>query len=501
VKARIAIATSVIVVLLAAWTSASAGESSSLQKFTGDLVHKLSADYEVATGYPKLYTKADCQYTYPALKHCMGNNPAAPYILPVVPAWPNEFSDPALKNAFGKTRQGDSSTYRLDPREAIVVFGTMPPAARYMSLQTYVATQQGTFDKSSPAYQAVASSQDASFLGTLFLQLPGDSSRVESFSSVGNTINNVNIDQQAGASFGSRKFFIITADAGMDQALRSALGQLGVRSADIFTEPVSYADMHLGLDASADDFISVMRYAVPKDAAAGEDWRKALPLSVLRVRERSSSTRATQPYPNSVYDARSTTPEAPYADDLNNLVAAVCDRWGTCSQPVQVADVQAPPLNQIGPTCRAAGMNCLGDGQDSPYYYSGDLHLDHDQVYAIVDTLATETGNATYVSVGINDSSKLLGVASVDDPKLKGSAGSYATTVNNTDKFFVYYLTRNCTGLEKLTKKKCLSITHDMVPAGVAIKLSLRDYVRPGTARGADSAQLLKPIVLKVTRP
>ncbi|MFA6002165.1 MAG: hypothetical protein WC828_08685 [Thermoleophilia bacterium] len=502
-KLRMWAAVSVILVAAAAITIAACGstsQSNSLETLTDDLVNELSANYEVATGYPELYTNADCDYTYAVLKNCVANNPAAPYILPIIPTWPNEFSDPALQNMLGPTREGTSGTYRLDPREAIVVFGTLPPAGRYTSLQTYVATRQGSYDQSSPAYQTLAA-QDPAFLNTLFLKLPQNPSRIESFSSVGNAINNVVIDQQSGASFGTLRFFIITPDAGMDQAVRSALSQLGVSSADIFTEPVSYTDMHLGLDMPADDFFTVMRYALPNDPNAGDDWRNTLPLSVLRVRENPSSTRAAQPFPISAYDARSATPEAQYVGDLNDLIGAVCKRWGSCDQPAPLIDVQAPPINDIGPSCRQIGMNCIADGQDTPYYYSSDLPLDHGEIYAVADTLATETGNATYVSIGINDSSKLLGVASVDDPALKGSAGAYASTVNNTDKLFVYFLTRNCAGLENLTDGKCLSITNDMVPPGVSIKLSLRDYVFPGTARGPDSAQLLKPTVVRVSQP
>lgn len=478
----------------------STSQSNTLETLTNDLVSDLSASYEVATGYPELYTSADCDYTYPVLKNCVANNPAAPYIIPIVPIWPNEYTDPALNNMLGPTQEGTSGTFRLDPREAIVVFGTLPPAGRYTSLQTYVATRQGSYDQSSPAYQTLAA-QDPGFLNTLFLKLPQNPSRIESFSSVGNAINNVVIDRQSGASFGTLKFFIITPDAGMDQALRSALGQLGVSSADIFTQPVSYTDMRLGLDVPADDFFSVIRYALPSDPNAGDDWRKTLPLSVLRVRENPSSTRAAQPFPAVGYDARSVIPEAEYGDDLNDLIGAICKRWGNCGQPVPLIDVQAPPINDIGPSCRQIGMNCIADGQDSPYYFSGDLPLDNGEIYAVVDALATETGNATYVSIGINDSARLLGVASVDDPALKGSAGAYASTVNNTDKLFVYYLTRNCSGLESLTDGKCVAITGDMVPPGVSIKLSLRDYVLPGTARGPDSAQLLTPMVVRVLRP
>lgn len=477
----------------------STSQTSSLEALTGDLVSNLSANYEVASGYPELYTQDDCQYTYSALRNCLGNNPAAPYILPVVPTWPNEFSDPALKNAFGDTPEGDSATYRLDPREAIVVLGTLPPAGRYAGLQTYVATHEGTYDATSPAYQSIAS-HEPDALGIFFAQIPQNPSRILSFSSLGNSINNVVIDKQSGASFDTLRFFIITPDAEMDQAVRSALSQLGVSSADIFTEPISSSGIQLGLEPSDDDFITVMRYALPNDAKAGDDWRNTLPLSVLRVREPTSSSRAPQPYPESVYDARSVTPEGQYTDDLNNLIVAVCGRWGSCSDPAPVLDLQAPPINLIGPSCRQIGMNCLGDTQDTSYFFSRNLTLDQGEIYAVADTLATETGNATYLSLGINDSSKLLGVASVDDPALKGSAGTYASTVNNTDKLYVYYLTRNCTGLENLTDGMCLSITDDMVPPGGSLKISLRDYVYPGTARGPNSTQMLNPMVMKVMR-
>ncbi len=499
-RASLAMAVVGMVALLAACGSSSTSQSSSLNTLTDNLVHELSGNYEVGRGYPQLYTQADCRYTYPALKNCLGNNPAAPYILPIVPTWPNEFADPALKNAFGQTRQGDSATYRLDPREALVVFGTLPPPGRYMGLESYVATHEGTFNASSSTYQFIAGNFPTN-LGTFFAKVPQNPGRIQSFSDLGNSINNVVVDRQSGASFGARRFFIITPDAGMDRAVRSALNRLGIHSADIFTEPISSTAVHLGLDESADDFITTIRYALPSDSNAGRDWRTTLPLSVLRVREHASSSRAAQPYPASGYDARSAAPETQYAGDVNNLEDAVCKRWGRCSDKTPLPDLEAPPFNMVGPACRPIGMNCLAPTQDTPYYFSSERSLDHGEVYAVVGTLATETGNATYVSIGINQTSRLLGVASVDDPALKGSAAAYASSVNNTGKLFVYYLTRKCAGLENLTGGKCLSITDDMVPSGDSFKISLRDYVRPGTARGPDSAQLLKPVVMQVTRP
>ena len=474
--------------------------TASVKSLTKRLVDQLKSNYQVGLGYLKLYTNADCdRYSYPIMKTCFANNPAAPYIIPVVPSWPGEYVAPLLRNTFGATPRGDSPIYRFDRREAIVVFGVMPPPARYTGIQTYLFSRKGTFDKTSPTYQFFAT-QYPSFLGVLFGTVPRNPDRIQSNSSIGNSINNVVIQRQAGASFGTLKAFVITPDKTMNGVVRKTLARLGISGKDVFTEPIPTQGFKLGLGRSADDFISLIRYAMPNNPAAGNAWRQTLPLSVLRVRERPSTHRAPRPYPVPVLDTRSAIPEAKYGPDLRALVSAVCQRWGTCSAPKTLIDGQTPPVNAVGPACRQIGMNCLADTQDTTYTFSTNLTLDHGEIYALASALATETGNATYVGISINEASKFEGVANIDDLQLKGSAASY-TTVQNTDKLFVYYLTRNCKGLERLTEGRCLSITTDMVPSGGNFKIAQRTYIRPGTERGPDSTQLLRPTVVKVTRP
>ena len=85
---------------------------------TGNFVQRLirelrSSDMEVSVGYPRLYTQADCAYSYPVFDNCFGNNPASPYLMPVVKSWPDEYVDPAMKNGFGRTRPGYSATSLL----------------------------------------------------------------------------------------------------------------------------------------------------------------------------------------------------------------------------------------------------------------------------------------------------------------------------------------------------------------------------------------------------
>ena len=72
--------------------------------------------YEVARGYFKLYTQDDCPYSYEVLHSCLGNNPAAPYVLPIVPAWPDEWVDPGDRR-HGRTHGGGLQRF-LPPRPA-----------------------------------------------------------------------------------------------------------------------------------------------------------------------------------------------------------------------------------------------------------------------------------------------------------------------------------------------------------------------------------------------
>ena len=246
---------------------------------------------------------------------------------------------------------------------------------------------------------------------------------------------------------------------------------------------------------------------------------------MLRVRA-PASVGPVKRYGPLTFQKRTAHSEAYLAGDLRKLVSAVCDRTSSTLN-LRSADCAQPPpassfipelfdgLGWTGPYCRKIGMDCLGDQQEAAYYFSKPLPLDSGQVYAVVDTLATETRNATYVGLSVNDASILAGVANLLDTALKGSADGYAASVNNTGKFFVHYFTRNCKPLEALPggAQSCTEITPEMVPlAGDntaegdpvlhgKFMAPLRDYIVPGTEPGADSSKLLRPRILTFTKP
>lgn len=489
--------------------------------FVQSLVRELrSSGLEVTVGYPRLYTQADCAYTYPVFNNCYGNNPAAPYVIPVVKPWPEEYVDPAMKTGIAKTRPGYNSTYRLDPREAIVFFGRMPPPARYTALQTWVWTTEWLTDDSpwDEVAWGIFKERAGSLIQYLFTTVPGNPARVESFSSVDNNINNLVMEKKSGPPWDEIRYFVITPDQRTDEAVREALYSLGVDEDEIFTEgiPEAFAGEPvgpLGLDAKAVDFLTLLRYAMPEDEQAAEVWRKSLPLNVLRVRRADSV--AAVPYESRMADERTAVDEVSdpeLSDGLTNLVNAVVTRAESLGLKLDIAPEPMvdilEELGQFGPECRKIGMNCLGDGQDASYFLIKPKPLDTGQIYAVVSTLATETGNAIYVGLSVNDASRLNGVLNVSDIKLKGSAGSYVGAVSDPDEFFVYFFTRDCDAIAGLTDGACTTITSDMVPLAGDDKApgdaelhgmfsaAVRNYVALGSERGPDPTKQLRPLVL-----
>lgn len=505
-------------------------------RFTKALVDDLTGDgLEVTQGYPRLWTMEDCKDGYPVTFNCYGNNPASPYVVSAVKPWPDEFVDPATADAYGRVRPGYSTTYRMDPREAIVFFGTMPPPGRYMGLQSYVFTHEWVVEAGESGYQyghpwVTDEAQggrdkfaDSAMIGYLFSTLPRNPDRVQSFSSVSNSINNVVMDGgPSGESFGELRYFVLTPDQEMDEKVRSALARLGVPQEDVFTEkiPSSFDGVPLGplgLDEKALDFMHGFRYAMPENDRAAQAWRSKLPLTVLRVRESPSTDRPAEPYGDIPRDERTSEDEAPLQGELEALTNAVTARatggpWNL--SPLPAPSMGQPPvmgnvenwLGHFGPHCRTVGENCLGDGQDASYFFMPPQPIDFGEVYAVLGTLGTETGNATYNGLSINDASLLKGVANVpdydadaQDRDLTGSADGYADEVANHDEFFVHYFTRDCDAIAGLTDGACTTITEEMVPLLTDVSApgdphlhgyftaGLRSYVKPGTERGPNT--------------
>jgi hypothetical protein len=281
--------------------------------------------------------------------------------------------------------------------------------------------------------------------------------------------------------------------------MKAALLRAGVASAsDIFVERVAPDLVKVGLGKSADDLITYIRYAMPADVAAGNEWRANLPLTVFRVRD-VSGLRSANPFPVQPYDQKHWNfDETVLAEDLDSLAAAVRSYWNQPAAPAFRSFSLYTVFDLVGQHCLgypnpARGpMNCLGDSQDSDYQISPSFSIDDGSVVAVLGTLATQTGNATYVSLSVNWFPQLVGLKNIDDNVLDGTAARFASALDNDARlFYVHYIARDCSGLEN-----CTQVSRQTVPAGELIKVIQRNYVTPGYAHGPDPAKLLNPVAI-----
>lgn len=457
--------------------------------------------FAVARGYWTLWGIEDCKYPIHTIGYCYGNNPTAPYAVAVVPPWKDEYQDQRFHHILNAPERNMTSTYRLDKREALVVVAQLPPSARYFGIGTNVFTREVALNTGDPIYQTVA---DPLLRGILFGGSP-DPSRRMMVASIGNSTNNVVIENQTGrAPWDTPAYFIITSDAVLAADVADALSHAGADSTAIFTEMVAPDLVRLGLDHSADDLITYIRYSMPDNEAAGDKWRRDLPVTILRVRDNSSRV-YDKPFDIPVYYTRSANfDENQLQTDFAKLQDAVIASWGQQNKTTPSPFFSAYKyLDLIGQHCLGYGypdptvtrgpMDCLGDSQDADYQISqASPEIDDGHVVAVVGVLSQQTGNASYTSLSVNWFPELVGVANIDDPTLKGSAASFADVLeNDPNLFYVYYVARDCTGLSN-----CVEISKQLVPVGGIIKLIQRNYINPGSTSGPNPDMILNPVTI-----
>jgi hypothetical protein len=442
-------------------------------------------------------------------------------VIAVLPHWPDEFVDKSLHHALLQGQKGMTPNYRLGEREALVVLAELPPAARYFGLGTNVFTRETELNTDDPVYQRLFDEGAGDLLDIIFGFSPNPD-RMMMIATIGDTINNVVIEEQSKENWGQQRFFVTTPDMDMADVITKALDGLeGVEASHVFTEPVGRDLVRLGYGPEADDFITYMRYSMPNDLTLGEQWREQLPVAVLRVRERNGDE-AVEPYPIPDYEKKDcpTNEPAELGDDLGNLVGAVKTYWGQPgNNPEREAfrsltlwvdlvgqhclghngppatDTEPPPDGGI--TLPRGPSGCLGDNQDDePLISGGTFNLDDGQVIAVVGAIGTKTGNATYSSVSVNWFPELVGVLNRDDTVLEESAKKFKDKLSDPElytKFYVYYFARDCTGLYPW----CQEVPKSLVPKGDTVKIVQRNYVAPGSRRGPEPSCVLNPVAIE----
>ena len=150
------------------------------------------------------------------LKNCLQANPAAPYVMPVVKSWPDEYVDPAMVNAFVETDPGFSRILPARPERGDR--DIRPDAASGPIHGAADMGVQPAREVESKNYNQWANTPDLPFpMEYLFDTIPPDepqSQRIITNSALGDIVNNVVMERKSGEyPFGETRYFIITPSA------------------------------------------------------------------------------------------------------------------------------------------------------------------------------------------------------------------------------------------------------------------------------------------------
>jgi len=159
----------------------------------------------------------------------------------------------------GLTAGGDR-----DPRQA------SPPAA-YFGLQTYLVSRQAS-GGGQPSVSILLTKQSL-HARDVFHRAPKHDERLQLWADLSNSINNVVIENRSGSVWNKVRYFVATPDKTMESAVRGALTRLDIPDSYVFTEQIP-SDMTIGLGEESDDFLTVLRYAMPVDG--GDDGTRSI---------------------------------------------------------------------------------------------------------------------------------------------------------------------------------------------------------------------------------
>lgn len=417
--------------------------------------------YVVQAGQVRFFRVEDCL----ALPQCYGNNPNSPYGVYCLPPAPGEHVELAAKPPC----PADGSlhwAWRLREDEALVFVGQTPPPARYFGFRNYVFSRKGWLGRRE-----------------LFASL-GDSLNLKVISTTG-TPNGA-----AGYPFDRETVVISTADRNLDALLRQWLASSGAPEAIVNTDVIPRDLTRMGMTKESDEFTMLMRVAQFADATAGEKYIRTPPATVLRVTPQTPVP--IEPFPLPPERPRGTeTSEAWLKPALNLLIDAVQAQYRGLE--IKRRRMRTPLLS--GLMCLKRRTPCFGDNSDAVYSVSLPTRLNDDprDFLVVVGVQHETTGKATFTSLAVYNTPRLMGIAAVTHNELLNSADRYLPTHPQRRYLYAYKFARHCQ-----SEPYCSVVPTGLlgVPIDTRLNLIERAYLEPVTNTGPLPSQIVTPQVL-----
>jgi hypothetical protein len=332
--------------------------------------------------------------------------------------------------------------------------------------------------------------------------------------------------------------YITTANQTLATALIANATAQGLDPSSIFVEPIG-SNVITGTSSSADDLITLMRYAVPESESAATDWQNALSSNVLVYTVTNEAMTVSRFGANQYTDHTVNTDETVLATAVEQLAALLAtyleSRVPTLtaasypSQPTTEDDSNGmPTAGLVGAYCIEYGTNCEGDNQDTSTYatlidYVLILGAEDTAFVAGVNHSAESVDNSRYISVDVYNASNSSGVASASQTNrraagfesgvLTGSArqllADLAIAIPPDDEellahiseLYATFVTRNCDNPTiAAAGELCLDLMGtSLIPLDEPISITERSYVVPGTTTGGYVPEMVYPYIIAGT--
>lgn len=416
-----------------------------------DTLH--AAGFSVGAAQLRTVDLADCCADG---RSCSGNNPSSPYLTVRVARGPGQ-TEPNP----GETSDGMSEQFFLRADEAILLFGTTPPPARYFGFTPYLMSRR-----------------------------QADGTRAPIFASLSETLNHAVIETVGGTAFDARSAIVFAADRRTADDARAALESAGYPAVNVVTfDP---AVTRFGLDASADALGILVRIAFPESATRAEEWLAMPRMSALRVSRTSPGAFDPLPTP----PARAKDPDArelALTAALDRLEAAIrAAHAGAMIRDLAVTDGALDPG-----ACISTPRFCAGDNRDTVYPAAGPFFLGRGDSLWIFGVDHDATDKATYHSCALYALDHLVGLRAVSSLDWAGSATRLLPTDPDAASLFAWRFSRDCAGDPYCTEIP-VGTCPDGAPLAGALAIAFRAYVEPTTSTAPDPTTLVRERALLV---
>jgi hypothetical protein len=404
-------------------------------------------------------------------------NAGASYFSPMLPPAPGQtapcyFTDAGIQPAD----QGLFFDYRLQPDEAVILFGKTPPKCKYFGYDANIATRFS----------------------------PKTGKPVTLLGNYGDAINPLTIktDGPADDPYGRNTMIIMTADKGVDASIKAAVAKAGYSSDIINDYPIPSQVLRLGLDQGSDTLTLLNRFAYPVDEQAGKDYTSNPTMSVLRVIPKTSPKQDLFSMPESRVRGTGDFKEQELTHTVEQLRQAILNKYQGYN--VQEAVTSAWSGGADG----ADGLSAIqemkpafGPGRDALYLSTTDFTLANDpnEFVIVYGVNHASTDKATYSSLSVYGEQQLNGVASAWSGQWEGTAQQYLPGNPDAKYLYVWKIARNSNGDAHTT-----GVPYNQGIYGIDLDqpmfLGFRSYVEPETKTGPIATEVYFDRAIKFSK-